>query len=565
MKTFLLFCSLILGSSLGEILSARGMQQIGDISFRPRPLLNAFGRMLRNGYLIAGVGCLAVSFFSFIGLLSYADLSYVVPLTAIGYITNTIGARFFLKETISKERWMGTLMVAIGVSVISLGERLEAFLHAYAIDWAITFFHYLTPEELIPQSISPIRFWSVYALRAALLICVIASIVYSLIAFIAGLRWFADRRGQRALGLNFTPPVTIFKPVYGADAGAYDNFSSFCRQDYPQFQLVFGVRDETDPAIPIIRKLMTDFPAVDIGLVVSSKRIGYNAKVSNLQNMYPTAKHDYLLIADSDIRVTPDYLRRVLAPMQSSGVGMVTCLYRGTEATTWAGLVENIGISSTFGPEVCSARALEGIAFALGSTIVMRRDLFERIGGFPAVANYLADDFLMGNLTARLGYEVKLSDYVVDHVSSPVTMQSMLKHQLRWGRSTRISRPWGYRGLLLTYGTATALLSLPAWDFASFTWGLLAATLIARMLPALLIGAYGLRDWTLLRYFWLIPIRDLISFSVWVASFVGDEIEWRGARFRVLPGGQLAPGSRSEQISPAPIRGGDPLFEEKLR
>lgn len=565
MKTFLLFCSLILGSSLGEILSARGMQQIGDITFRPRPLWNAFGRMLRNRYLIAGVVCLAVSFFSFIGLLSYADLSYVVPLTAIGYITNTIGARLVLKETISKERWLGTLMVAIGVSVISLDERLESFFRNSAIDWAITFFHYLTPEESITQSISPIKFWTLYGFRAALLICILAAIVYYLIAVVAGFRWFADRRRQRALGLNNTPPVTILKPVYGADEGAYENFASFCRQDYPRFQLLFGVRDENDPVVPIIRRLMSEFPNIDIELVISTNRIGYNAKVSNLQNMYLKAKHDFLLIADSDIRVTPDYLRRALAPMQSPKVGMVTCLYRGTNATTWAGLIENIGISSTFGPEVCTARSLEGIAFAFGSTIVMRRDRLEEIGGFPAVSNYLADDFMLGNLTARLGSEVVLSDYVVDHVSSPVTMQSMLKHQLRWGRSTRISRPWGYRGLILTYGTATALLALPAWNFSSFTLALLATTLGVRLLPAFLIGCYGLRDLTLIRYFWLIPIRDLISFGVWIVSFVGDEIEWRGARFRVLPGGQLAPQKQGGQPPSSPIRGGDPLFEEKVR
>jgi len=541
MKTFLLLCSLIGCSSLGEILSAKGMQQVGDVSFRPKALLGATGRMFRNPWLFAGVACLALSFFSFISLLSYADLSFVVPLTAVGYITNTIGAHFFLKERISKERWLGTLLVALGVAMISFDRGVEEVLGA----WLQTLFTALAPEELLDPSQSPIAFRTLWAVRATLLICVVAAIAYYLIAVVAGLLWFADRRRQRALGLSFTPPATIFKPLRGADAEAYENFASFCRQDYPEYQILFGVREANDPVAPIIRQLIADFPDRDIELVISANEIGYNAKVSNLQNMFAKAKHDVLLVVDSDIRVAPDYLRRVVATMRREKVGMVTCLYRGVNATTAAGLLENIGISSTFGPEVCSSRALEGIAFALGSTIVMRRELLEAIGGFPAVADYLADDFLFGNLTAREGFEVVLSDCVVEHVSGPDTMTAMLKHQLRWGRSTRISRPWGYRGLILTYGTATALLALLAWNFSPFAWGLFASTMIARFMPVFLVGVYGLKDRQLARYFWLVPIRDLITFGIWVVSFVGDEIEWRGMRFRVLPGGELAPATEA--------------------
>ncbi|MDQ3012193.1 MAG: bacteriohopanetetrol glucosamine biosynthesis glycosyltransferase HpnI [Acidobacteriota bacterium] len=536
MKTFLLFCSLIGCSSLGEILSAKGMQQVGDVSFRPRKLIGAILRMIRNPYLIVGVVCMAVSFFSFISLLSYADLSFVVPLTAVGYITNTVGARFFLNEKISKERWTGTLLVAFGVSLVSLSGKLEAIININAIGWLPRI-----QTAFAPQIESPALFWLLLALRIALFICVLSAIVYYAIAVIAGLAWFRNRRRQRALGLNFTPSATILKPVRGADAEAYENFASFCRQDYPEFQIIFGVREESDPAVPIIRRLMADFPSCNIELVISPNDIGYNAKVSNLQNMFAKAKYDILLIADSDIRVGSDYLRRVVAPMQQSNVGMVTCLYRGANARTFAALLENIGISATFGPEVCSSRLLERIAFSLGSTIVMRREILERIGGFPAVADYLADDFLLGNLTAKLGYEVVLSDCVVDHISGPDTMAMMLKHQLRWGRSTRISRPWGYRGLILSYGTGTALLALLAWGFSTFAWWLLAATMLIRFLPVFLVGVFGLKDRVLARYFWLVPIRDLVTFGIWAVSFVGDEIEWRGMKFRVLVGGQLAP------------------------
>lgn len=392
-----------------------------------------------------------------------------------------------------------------------------------------------------PQLDSPIAFWLLLFVRIALLICVLSAIAYYGIALVGGLAWFVDRKRQRALGLNFTPPATIFKPVRGADAEAYENFASFCRQDYPEFQILFGVREANDPAVPIIRQLIADFPACDIELVISANEVGYNAKVSNLHNMAAKAKHDTLLIVDSDIRVEPDYLRRVVAPLQQEKVGMVTCLYRGANAQTGAALLENIGISSTFGPEVCSSRLLEGIAFALGSTIVMRRSILERMGGFPAVADYLADDFVLGNSTAKLGYEVVLSDCVVDHISGPDTMATMLKHQLRWGRSTRISRPWGYRGLILTYGTATSLLALAAWNFACFGWWLLAATMVVRFLPVFVVGVYGLKDQMLARWFWLVPVRDLITLGIWIASFVGDEIHWRGVNFRVLPDGKLAP------------------------
>lgn len=545
MKTFLLLSSLIVCSSLGEVLSAKGMQKVGDVSFRPKALLRALGRMFRNPYLIAGICCLAISFFSFISLLSYADLSFVVPLTAIGYITNTVGARFFLKERISKARWAGTLLVAFGVAIISLDGRLETIFSERAVEWLNQLHSLIAPVELINRAESPVTFWALFALRVSLLILVIAAMVYYLIAFVAGLAWFADRRKQRALGLNYTPPATIFKPVKGADTEAYENFDSFCRQDYPEYQIIFGVRDENDPVVPIIRKLIADFPERDLELVISPDESGYNAKVSNLQNMYAKAKSDILLIADSDIRVGPDYLRRVIAPLSQPHIGMVTCLYRGTNATTFAGLLENIGISSTFGPDVCSARTFEGIAFALGSTIVMRRGLLERVGGFPALADYLADDFLLGSYTAREGYEVVLSDYVVEHVAGPDTFATMLKHQLRWGRSIRVSRPWSYCGLILTYGVATSLAALFAWNFSAFALWLFAATTLIRFLPVFTVGVWGLKDFTLARYFWLTPLRDLITFGVWLFSFVGDEIEWRGAKFRVAPGGKLAPPDRA--------------------
>jgi ceramide glucosyltransferase len=547
MKTFLLLCSLIVGSSLGEILSAKGMRKVGEVSFRPRALIGSLGRMIRSPYLFGGVACMAVAFFSFISLLSYADLSFIAPLTAVTYITNTLGARFFLKERISKGRWLGTSLVALGAAIISIDGHVEAFFKTGAVEWAGLIYSELAPDEMVNQAAAPAAFRALFALRAVLLVCVIAAIVYYLISVVAGLLWFADRRRQRALGLDYAPPVTIFKPVRGADAEAYENFASFLRQNYPEFQIIFGLRDESDPAIPIIRRLMADFPGRDIELVVSPDESGHNAKVSNLQNMYAKARHDVLLIADSDIRVEPDYLRRVIAPLHPQAmakadrpqVGMVTCLYRGTNAKTFAGLLENIGVSATFGPDVCSARALQGVRFAFGSTIAMRRETLERMGGFPALADYLADDFLLGDHAAREGLEVVLSDCVVEHVSAPDTFAAMLRRQVRWARTVRVSRPWGYRGMIMTHGVAAALMAVPAWGFSGFALWLLAVTILARFLPLFVIGVYGLKDHALARYFWLAPVRDLISFGVWAAGLAGDKIEWRGARFRLTPGGKL--------------------------
>jgi ceramide glucosyltransferase len=540
-KTFLLLSSLILCGSLGEILSAKGMQQVGDVSFQPRALLGALWRMLRNQYLFLGVVSMAASFFSFISLLSYADLSFVVPLTAVSYITNTLGARFFLHERISRERWLGTLLVAFGVSLISLSSKLEAILRENWANWMNWFYSTFAPAQIK----SPIGFWLLLGLRALLFGLVLAAIIYSGYALLGALAWFIDRRKQRALGFDFTPPITILKPVRGADDETYENFASFCRQNYPEYQIVFGVREETDPAVAVIRRLMANFPALDIELVISLDEIGHNAKVSNLQNIFAKAKHDTLLIADCDIRVEPDYLQRVVAPLKQERVGMVTCLYRGVKARSFAALLENIGISATFGPEVCSARLLKGIAFAFGSTIVLRKNLLERIGGFPAVADYLADDFLLGQAAAKAGYEVVLSDCVVDHHSGAVTFGEMLKHQLRWSQAKRLSRPWGYRGLILTYGTATSLLALIAWDFSGFAWGLFATALLARFLPVFVVGVFGLNDSALARYCWLVPVRDLITFCVWVASFFADEVQWRGVNFKVLHGGKLAPADKT--------------------
>lgn len=533
MKTLLLLASLIVFSSLGEILSARGMKQVGELSFQPRLLLQSLRKIFRNRNLFASIACLAISFFSFLSLLSFVDLSYVVPLTAVSYITNTIGSKFLLHEKISAARWWGTMLVSCGVAIISLPAGFEGF----ALQIAQNLVGQLNPTH---SAFTP-AFALLFAIRVLLLLLVVAAFVYSIIAIIAGWLWSRDRQRQRALGLGFVPPVSILIPVRGVDVEAYENFASFCRQDYPAFQIIFGCREENDPAVPVIRQLQADFPHQRIELVVSDREIGTNAKVSNLHNMYAQAAHDYLIIVDSDIRVKSDYLRRVSAPLQQPKVGMVTCLYRGAKAKTFAALLENIGIAATFGAEVMTSRTLEGIKFALGSTIATRRELFDKIGGFPLVADYLADDFWLGNRVEAAGYEVVLSDCIVDHIAAPDTMNTMLKHQLRWGRAVRVSRPKGFAGLILTYGLATSLLLLIALGFSAFGATLVGVTLLARFATASYCGVVLMQDRVLLKYLWLVPLRDLLGFGVWVASLAGRQIHWRGHRFVVMKSGKIKP------------------------
>ncbi len=374
--------------------------------------------------------------------------------------------------------------------------------------------------------------------------CAVAACGYYLAACVAAFLWRLDGRKQRALPSSQqfgTPPVTILKPLRGAEAEAYATLASFCRLDYPAYQIVFGIQDPRDPVISIVEQLRADFPACDIALVVNETKHGYNGKVSNLQNALSAAKHNVLLIADSDIRVAPDYLRRVVKPLQDSRVGMVTCLYRGVSAKTFGDLLENLGLASLFAPEVLMARMLQGVKFALGATIVMRRATLERLNGFAAIADHLADDYELGfAVGTKLNQQVVLSECVVAHVANAASMREMFKHQLRWMRAIRVSRPAGYAGLIVTYGTVTASLALLASGFSSWAWRLWFITQALRMSAAFCAGFVALRDRTLLKWLWLLPLRDGLAFVVWVLGFFGNEIEWRGERLRVLRGGKLA-------------------------
>jgi len=374
------------------------------------------------------------------------------------------------------------------------------------------------------------------AIKLLLVVCTFAANAYYLLSIIAGVRFFSRPKPDESGELL---PASIMIPLHGADFKAYQNYAQFCRQDYPEYQIVFGVRDSRDPSAPIVGKLIEDFPDRDIALVVSDDTIGQNLKVSNLQNMLARVKHERIVIVDSDIRVSRDYLRKVLAPLSDERVGLVTCLYRAAETPDFGAKLEAVVITAEFAPGVLMAWMLEGVKFALGSTMATTRSKLEAIGGFPALADYLADDFMLGNLIEKRGYEVRLTDHVVETAMQPVGLLGMMRHQIRWARSTRISRPMGYLGLILTYGTALALLNVAVDRASAFSLGLLAATLVVRLTMGWLIGVHWLGDKILKKYFWLVPVRDLLSFVIWCLSWVGRRVEWRGQVFEVERDGKM--------------------------
>jgi ceramide glucosyltransferase len=371
----------------------------------------------------------------------------------------------------------------------------------------------------------------------ALVCLTLAADVFYLLSLFAAARFFLAKRAEQASNLQ---PVSIMIPLAHADFRAYENYTRFCQQNYPAaYQIVFGVREASDSSIPIVEKLQADFPDQDIELVICPAVIGTNLKVSNLRNILAQTKYEQLIIVDSDIRVEKDYLRSVLAPLLEPQVGLVTCLYRAAQAPDFAARMEALGITGEFAPGVLMARMMEGVKFALGATMATTKTRLREIGGLEVVADYLADDFILGNLMARAGYEVRLSEHLVETVLSPVGFAGMMRHQLRWGRSTRISRPAGYLGLVLTYGTALALLTCMVDGFTSGSLVLLAATLMIRMLVGWMIGVHWMGDHILKKYFWLLPVRDLLSFVIWCLSMFGKRVEWRGRLFEVLRDGKM--------------------------
>jgi ceramide glucosyltransferase len=364
----------------------------------------------------------------------------------------------------------------------------------------------------------------------------ISSIGYYALCLLSARKFLRQRKAADE-SVRPTQAVSILKPLRGTDPEMYESFRSHCLQDYPEYEIIFGVSDPKDPAIPLVERLKAEFPERAIRLMVCRENLGANTKVSNLAQMVRKARYEYLIVNDSDIRVEPGYLRRVLGPLTDPKVGLVTCLYRGIANSSLGSRLESLGISTDFCPGVLVAQTVEnGIRFGLGSTLAFRQRDLQAIGGFEAIVDYLADDYQIGERIAAQGLEVKLSEVVVETFLPRYTVRSFLNHQLRWARTVRDSRFWGYVGLGLTFGLPWAFVVLLLARGTGWAWGLLAITLVMRTAVAVVVGKMVLRDRQVIRSLAFIPLRDLFALLVWIVSFAGHEVAWRGDRFRLQNG-----------------------------
>ena len=371
------------------------------------------------------------------------------------------------------------------------------------------------------------------------LIC-LCSVGYLLFAVFAIERFNLKRKTSTA-STEFHPAVTILKPIYGLDPELADNLRSFCQQDYPEYQVIFGLHDKNDPAIPVVEEIIKEFKDIDVRYIVDPRLYGTNHKVSNLINMYPTAKHDYLLIADSDMRVPNNYLANVMSPFTDSNVGAVTCLYSGSARGKLASSLNAMFINEWFLPSVLISRILQPIKYCLGATMIVRRNLLKEIGGFKSLSNYLADDYVLGKLITDLGYKIHLSDFVVENIVEEASIKDLMTHELRWARTLRRVEPLGYA---LTFLTDTLVISsLAAFivyaSTQSLIWSLLPVLLVLMARVILHIRIKQITDSKCAGSIWLIPLRDLLSFCIRVISFTGNSIQWRNNAFSVDQAGLI--------------------------
>jgi ceramide glucosyltransferase len=377
----------------------------------------------------------------------------------------------------------------------------------------------------------------------AALFGLLTSTVYLGMVLLASARYSRSRAKPPQDAAVALPPATLLKPLHGMEPHLRENLESFFRQDYPGYEIVFGMRSPDDPALSVVREISLRYPNVHVKTVFSGEPPWPNAKVYNLDQMLTAAQHDLLVISDSDVHVEPNYLRDVTRPLLDPEVGMVTCLYRGVNTGGLWSRLEALGMSVELTSGVLVADMLEGMKFALGPTMATRRDALEAIGGMPKLADYLADDFVLGHLIDACGYKVVLSEHVIDHMVINRSFYSSLQHQVRWAKSTRRSRPKGHVGTGLTYCVPFALLGATAalvHGSVALTASLLALGVANRALQCLAVGWGVVRDKTARRTFWLYPLRDLLGFAFWAASFLGSSrLMWRGSRYRVEPGGRM--------------------------
>lgn len=372
----------------------------------------------------------------------------------------------------------------------------------------------------------------------ACVVLLLASVpfIYYLLALYSSWRFFRRPPSHNVLPSSFTPPISNLKPIRGLDPDAYENFASFCRQEYPKYEVIFCVGTPDDPALPVIEKLQRDFPDRDIRVLFGSGRVAANDKVAKLARLANEARYEHLVVSDSDVRVRPDYLRRIIAPLASPQVGAVTCLYVSTGEKTFTDHLHSIGMISDFYPGLLVARQLDGVKFALGPTIATTRSRLAEFGGYQTIENRPADDLLVGRLLAEQGYEIELSDYTVETVSDYESLTELFHKRLRWLVVMRHMRPWGHLGLLLTQGMPWALVAIAVHPSFAIAFAYLAAYIAMRVAMAWVVGGWGLKRPALWKTLALVVVWDAVAFVIWLVSFLRNTIRWRGGQYYIRDG-----------------------------
>ena len=376
------------------------------------------------------------------------------------------------------------------------------------------------------------------ALTSVAVLCALlalAGAAYFAMCIVAAMRF--RRECSHPSETLFTPPVSILRSLKGLDPHMYSALRSHCLLDYPEYEVLFGVNDLGDPALALVEKLREEFPQAKLRVVHCPQTLGLNGKVSNLAQTLPQARYQHIIINDSDILVPRNYLQRVLAPLAQPGVGMVTALYRGLAGRTLGSKLEALGLSTDFSGGVLVARVMEGgIRFALGATIATSKTVLREIGGLEPLADYLGDDYEMGARAAAAGYQVRLADVVVETALPDYSFREFWAHQLRWARNVKDRRGAQYFGLIVSFGLIWAVLAVVAAPRAWWAWLALAVTAALRLTSGVVVGRGVLADSQVLRDLWLLPLRDMVALAIWLVSYFGNEVEWRGMRFRLRHG-----------------------------
>jgi len=364
--------------------------------------------------------------------------------------------------------------------------------------------------------------------------------IYYLIAIYSAWHFFRVSARELSSGSSFLPPVSILKPVRGLDPDVYENFASFCRQDYPEYEIVFCVGDRTDAVLSVIEQIVHDFPECKIRVLFGSGRVATNDKVAKLARLTSEAQYEHLVINDSDVRAEPGYLRTVVAPLADPKIGAVTCFYAPTEEKTVVQHLQSAGMLSDFYAGLLVAWQLDGVKFALGPTIATTRTRLAGFGGYEAIENRPADDLLVGRLIAEQGYEVKLLSYSVLTVADYDSLRDLFNKRLRWIVVMRHMRPWGHLGLIFTLGLPWALAAVALQPTLAVAAGYLGGYFVARSAMTWLIGRWGLKHRVSWEKYELIPLWDAMATLIWLVSFTRSTIMWRGYKYFIRDG-QLVP------------------------